>query len=112
MKNPKIVPSAKSLAHSLKLTIPTKTSLQSANNALNIIRSGPVKPKNDLIPKLKNNTEDKNKANITQFSKKIIKTTNARKRPASPGIRGKVALSPYAIYANSLKSSSFILENF
>jgi hypothetical protein len=76
------------------------------NKILSSYRNGPVKINvgaNNVLP-LQTQQKEKQNDNNAVIKKSKIPPSQHR-RPASPGIHGKVADAPYKSYANSLKSN-------
>jgi len=107
----------------LNIVIPAKQTsgknVAGSNAVLNSIRNGPVKANAKtsikpvqhkgevVVPSLNPKTAiQSSSGSATQKQKQQV---NKRKqRPASPGIRGKVAEGPYKAYAKTLKSNANI----
>jgi hypothetical protein len=91
------------------------SSKEEVSTALNKIRNGPVKPNIKASSKLGQRLDEvkihpqvkrpQSSGQIESRPKPKPQVNRAKPRPASPGIRGKVAEVPYKAYANTLKST-------
>jgi hypothetical protein len=81
------------------------------NNILSSYRNGPVKVNpGTSLPQGSAQKSIPNKPQEQPIAKKIRVQSSQHKRPASPGIRGKIYEEPYKNYVNTLKSNNtFIL---
>jgi hypothetical protein len=77
-----------------------------ANNILSSYRNGPVKI--NAGPNVVQRTSNVEQRHHDTAKKPKMQSSQLR-RPASPGIHGKVAEAPYKSYANSLKSNFKLL---